>query len=409
MVLDLSARLAAAFGRRMARSRAVDRQSAAVIPFRHRYMAARSTVVRCARRMDGSHSVCLLAICSAHALRIHGASGRTLRRHLGAVCIVQTTDGNRYGFAAGLLAGFCFLVRPATAVSLLWPLPLWICMQSRSARLLFRFLAGALPGFLLFLLYNWQVFGHPLQSGYPLDPTYHIDRITAASFAGNVIWYFRNLNRWMWEWPWPDLLIFAPLILQRSKWREATLLAACSLSLMIGYCLFYYHDIVYAGPRYAFESMAFLVILAARAWVVLIEKFSARAGAAPVAALLLAALSLNRLPEQMEFHSQMYHSRSHELVEAVRQSAIGKRALIMIGGNPYVYGSFFLQNALVPDAGDRVFVREIAGQEKNIVIAYPREEVWKVTIEMQPIPGPNTYSDRWKLTRFAITRLDSRR
>lgn len=312
--------------------------------------------------------------------------------------------------AAGTLVGFCFLIRPYTAIVLLWPLLLWPLIEGKDFRVLLRVAAGFLPFLLLFLVYNWTLFGNPLRTGYSYDPAFHPGGISRELIWNNAVWYFQSFDRWLWRWPWPNLLIFLPLVWQRNRWKESAFLAISSVSLVAGHCLYYFRDIVYGGPRYAFEAMPFLSILAAQGLNSMMQwlaplKPRARFAVTAIAAFALAAFSISHLPEDIAFHSQMYHSRSHKLVAAVRSSQIGSSALIFQSGNPYVFGSFLLENTIDPEEGGRVFVRDIPAEEEAAIQAFPRKEVWRMHIDMTPIAGPNSYPDRWKLTQFDLKRL----
>lgn len=322
------------------------------------------------------------------------------------------TGSRAAAFTAGLLLGISFLIRPATALALLWPLVLWPLVEKRSFRGLLPGLAGFVPFVILFLAYNWSVFGAPFRTGYLFDPAFQPESVSGRVLS-NAAWYFRNLNQWPWQWPWPNLVILPPAFLISHRRKESSLLALCIISLVVCHCFYYYRDIVYGGPRYGFEAMAFLSILAARGMISVFEWLT-HASILPahltrpslgIAAILLAILSLSHLPAEAAFHSQMYHARDHHVVQNVRNAPIGSSALILIAGNPYIYGGFFLENALNPAEGGRVFVRDMPEKEQSAKAFYERKQNWRVRIEMEPIAGPNSYPDRWKLTEFSIEPL----
>lgn len=316
------------------------------------------------------------------------------------------------GLTGGLLLGISFLIRPATALPLLWPLLLWPFVERRNLRTLIPAAAGFFPLVILFLAYNWSVFGGPFRTGYLFDPAFRPESVSGRVWS-NATWYFWSLNQWPWRWPWPNLLILVPIFFVSRKRKEAALLLLCSASLVICYCFYYYRDIVYGGPRYAFEAMAFLSMLAARGLISLANLLT-RASILPgrlanrilgIIVLTLAALSLSHMPAEISFYSQMYHARDHHVVQKVREAPIGSSALILIAGNPYIYGGFFLENALNPEQGGRVFVRDIPEKEQSAKSYYQRKGNWRIRIEMESIAGPNSYPDRWKLTAFAIEPL----
>ena len=56
-------------------------------------------------------------------------------------------------------------------------------------------------------------------------------------------------------------------------------------------------------------------------------------------ALLIFPLA-TRLPTQIQYHSEIYHGQSHEFMSRVNTCVVGENALVLIGGDYYVPGSF---------------------------------------------------------------------
>jgi 4-amino-4-deoxy-L-arabinose transferase-like glycosyltransferase len=308
-------------------------------------------------------------------------------------------------FLAGLLAGFAFLIRPFTAVALLAPVLIWVIWNHRKQwkSVPGLILAGAVPSLIVFFLYNRLVFGNMFQSGYPFDPQFEVAGLGIGVFVHNFFWYWRNLNDCLWGFPWPDLftLIFLALPAKSSR-KYDLLLLACTASLVIAYCFYSYTDIVYSGPRYVFEGVFLIAILAARSllalWKILRSQLrvSVGVGIAAFATILFFPL-LVRFPQQARFHAQNYHGQVHALIAQLEEHGVSRKALIFVGGDPYIYRTFFLLNALNPAEGDRVFVRDIGSQREEIRRLYPRSEEWSLLVELRPIPGPNDYADRWSV------------
>jgi Dolichyl-phosphate-mannose-protein mannosyltransferase len=328
-------------------------------------------------------------------------------------CFVILTRQRSYKrlWAAGALAGLAFLIRPYTAVALLWPAVLWCLWNRRQewTRVTLMFLLGLVPGLIFFLLYNELLFGAPLKTGYNLDPSWNEIQFGFSHFRENFVWYVRVLNHSLWGWPFPGLLILFPLLLRRSGWQRDLLLAVCASSLFIAYCFDSYHDIVYSGPRYLFEMVGPLSLLAARSVFSILEfvqKYRIATAAWKLFVFLLIFFPLViRLPQEIRYHSQIYHGQTNEVIHRVNKSDIGKNALIFISGDPYIFRSFFFENALVPSSGNRVFVRDLVALRNEITEAFPRPEVWRVTVKLQPLPGPNNYSDHFLLKEFKLDRL----
>jgi hypothetical protein len=257
-------------------------------------------------------------------------------------------------------------------------------------------LAGAIPFAILFCGYNYLLFEDFFRSGYSYDSDASFRGSLLHNFRLNVPWYFLNLNHSLWGWPWPDLLIFVPLLFAHKKWKLDLLLFLCFASLLFAYSIFYYRDICYAGPRYIYESIGFLAILAARSILILegwIERYTGRK-TAPLFALLFLYPLLSMLPQQMDYHKQVYHGQSRELLDLVEASGVGKNALVLIGGDPHVFRTFVLENSLNPAKSERVFARDVTGLREAVLKAYDRQEVWLMRIDLTPLKGLNHYDDR---------------
>ncbi len=298
---------------------------------------------------------------------------------------------------AGMLGAFTFMIRPYTAPFLLFLLFLWSFWNSKEKiRSVAQILAGAIPLLLLFCLYHYLLFESFFRTGYSYDSNADFRGSLVNYFRLNIPWYFSNLNHCLWGWPWPDLLIFIPLLIPHRKWKMDLLLFLCFLSLLFAYSPFYYRDIVYAGPRYIYEAVGFLAVLASRSILIVeewIERFSGRKSA-PLFALLFLFPLVSTLPQQMDYHRQAYHGQTSELLDLVDANGVGKNALIVISGDPHVFRTFFLENGLEPAKSERVFARDVDGLREAIFKAYDRKEIWMMRIELTPLKGPNLYDDR---------------
>lgn len=304
---------------------------------------------------------------------------------------------------AGLFAGFALITRPFTVLFLLTPAFLWSLVQERR-RSLFS-LIGFIPVALIGAVYNWTVFGNLIAAGYIYDPTYHAVNFSARYLLQNIPWYFFRLNDSVWQWPWPDLLIFVPLFFYKPKFKFEWLLILCSLTLISVYAAFSWRDVVYGGPRYVFEIAGFLSVSAAQSIRVLLSRLPNRILQIFFIVPILLLPVVRALPYQIHYHSQIYHGQSTQFVKILEQTPVGKNALILLSGDQYTLRTFFFLNSFPPSIGDRVFVHDIAEKRDQILAAYPRQEVWRYTIHLDPIPGINRYPDRWKLTVANLTPL----
>jgi hypothetical protein len=266
-------------------------------------------------------------------------------------------------------------------------------------------LIGFVPLAVIGAIYNWTLFGNLIASGYIYDPTYHAVNFSVRYYLQSIPWYFYRLNDSIWQWPWPDLLIFIPLFFYKPKFKFEWLLILCSLCLLIAYCAFSWRDVAYGGPRYIFEIVGFLSVLAAQAIRVLLQRFPNKTLQIFFIVPILLLPLVRSLPVQIHHHSQVYHGQSHELIKILEQTPVGKNSLILLSGDQYTLRTFFFLNAFPPSTGNRVFIHDIPEKRNQILSAYPRDEVWKFTIHLTPLPGANPYTDRWKLTVANLTPL----
>jgi hypothetical protein len=305
-------------------------------------------------------------------------------------CVFFLCRGGKNDFLmAGILGSFAFLVRPYTAFALLLPAFLWCWLKTKDRKqAALRILTGCIPLLLLNAAYNHVLFSSAFRSGYSYDPDAAFRGSYTRYLFQNFPWYITGLNRGLWGFPWPDLLIFVPLLAPHKNWRKDLMLLLCICSLLFAYSIFYYRDIVYGGPRYVYEAVGFLAILAARSIQLIGRKY------APLLLLLFIYPLISSLPGLMEYHSTAYHGQSKELIDLVKTKGIGEDSLILISGNPHVFRTFYLENGLDPAESQRVFARDIPGKRSELMKAYPRKETWSMNIELKMIPGPNQYEDR---------------
>ncbi|HSE39991.1 MAG TPA: glycosyltransferase family 39 protein [Acidobacteriota bacterium] len=302
-------------------------------------------------------------------------------------------------FLAGILAGIAFLVRPFSCGLLLAPAFLW--SLKRNPKLGILSVAGFLALLFLFVSYNYYIFSDPFFAGYRNDSSWQPISFAAKFFFKNIIWYTQKLNECLWRWPWPDLLILIPILFLRGKTEFHWILITCSLNLILIYAFFSYKDIVYSGPRYVFEMMGFLCVLVAGSLNHFLQKLQHRI----VRLLIIMPLLIfpfGSLPQQLKEHSMIYHGQSIQFIHLLNEAPVGKNALILLSGDRYTLRTFFFLNALNPSEGERVFIHDIPDQRVEIVQAYPRKEIWNLTILLDPLPSENPYVDHWRLRQATI-------
>lgn len=361
-----------------------------------------------------------------------------LAASLGSMACLATARPDRPGrwLGAGLLGGLAVAIRPLTAVALLWPWALWAVLRPAGTRrrlaALGRLGLGALPVALLLLAFAAAVYGSPFASGYRIaDPSLSFTGRHGVHLPVLVIlrhhlpWYLDQLDRAPWGLPFPDLALLLPLAWPAAGRRRDALLLASAAGLVMGYGAYFWADVVYAGPRLAFEAMGPLALLAARALETLygglrrvLARLSARAGQGPapsrlaplLGALALALLAIpplhGRLPAEVARLASWYHGTSALPLELVEDRGVGRSALVFVQGPPAVYGPLLLSERLPPRDSGRVFVRDVPALRREAEAAYPRREVWHLAVDLEPLPGPNVYPDTAVLRGI---RLDRRR
>lgn len=307
---------------------------------------------------------------------------------------------------AGTLGGAALVLRPPTAGLCLLPLVVWALVRLRGRRpaAVGWAAAGVAPWLAAHLLYNRLLFGDLLRGGFRHKPAGH--DFFAGSGAVDVLagwwqraaWTVEQLGDSLWGLPVHDLLLLAPLLLPaRGRLRDLAL-AASAVALVAGYATYSFAGVFYSGPRYAFEALVPLSLLAGRGWSLLrarvggvaagtagaAEGASRRAARRAVAALAVAAFLWfplgRRLPAQVERLSGWYLGVSPIPLEAGRRSGVAPDALVFVGGTPWCYTIFFPFTSLHPQRGGRVYLRDVPPLRRDVLAALPHREAWSVRV-----------------------------
>ncbi|HVT58993.1 MAG TPA: hypothetical protein VHR45_11390 [Thermoanaerobaculia bacterium] len=410
------------------------------------HVPALCATVWCLAEMAGASRRSSAALCrgggsdlAAAAAAAEGAAAAAAAADIGAGRIAGPERAPAAGVrkhlvAAGLLGGFALLIRPLTAAALLAPAVIWCAIelarrrrqdgQLRAAspasagagRLEWLWIGlGAAPCLLALAAYDAAVFGGPFVTGYAL---YEPQRFAhaggalepaAVALLRNLPWYLRHLNGCLWGFPCGDLLLLVPLLWARPRRADDAVLAACAASLVLAHCFYFYGDVIYSGPRFAFESLGPLALLAARSLltlraslVSLLERMRGLSAGtrrtlrlaltgAGVCMLLVFPLG-RRLPAQMLHHAQWYLAQSAAPLAAAARAGVGDEALVFVAGTPWCYSSFFLANDLHPATARRVYVRDFPPLRSAAMRLYPRHEVWVARVVVE-IPDPRANPD----------------
>jgi len=234
----------------------------------------------------------------AGAFLSHPIAGGLLAGALAAVVAAERDDRQRWYAVSGILLGFSFVTREAASV--LFALPLAVRLLAlRRWRPATTMVAFGVPFVLAYLLYNRWLTGSPWllprtifdaadHFGFGDGIGFHMRHTLAAGLA-NTDELLTLLQFDLFGWP-PALalgLLAVPVLFGRARTWDA--LAACGfLGFVVAYAGYFYHGIA-LGPRYYFEAMPWLLLLAGRGTQVLATLAHSRLAVG----LVLGVLSLN--------------------------------------------------------------------------------------------------------------------
>ncbi len=341
-----------------------------------------------------------------------------------------------YAAAAGLFFGLLMNTRPLTAAALVVPLGaflLWRLFGERThwqlgARQLAAFAATAAVMLGLYLLYNYATTGDALRSGYqesgvsffggasPLGTGGDGGGIGAALGSGGQHDYAQGIQNERIQMAllllvlngWPQFVglafVLAPFVLGTRKAWDWFLIAS-ALCVMAIWTLYQSTGVMY-GPRYWYEAMPFLILLAARgadraadviagwaSWLrtrqveVAKPEAIARAVTFGFAGLLVLAsvwgwLMSQRTTWQADFVPDQASAMccvlgmDDRIAQMVDEQGLHD-ALVLVDpcSNFVCYGSVFWRNNPTLD-GDIVYARNLAPKRDELIAAYPGRSVY---------------------------------
>jgi hypothetical protein len=203
----------------------------------------------------------------------HPIAGAALAAALLCLVRAERDASDRWYELSGACLGFAFLTREAAA--LLFAVPLvGLLVYQRQPRALALLLLGALPFGVLYLAYNAALTGSPL-----LLPRTIFDGRDRFGFGDGIGFYGRHtpaaglvvadelLNLLQFDlfgWPPPVALglLGLPFLLRRpSRWDVVA--GSGALLFVIGHMLYFANGVA-LGPRYYYEALPWLLLLAAR-------------------------------------------------------------------------------------------------------------------------------------------------
>jgi hypothetical protein len=230
----------------------------------------------------------------------HPIAGGLLAAALACFVVGERTSSMRWFGAAGALLGVGFLTREAASV--LFALPLVArAIATRRWLALEWLIACGLPFVAIYLLYNDAVTGNALllprtifdasdRFGFGDGFGFHRRHTLAAGLANTdellTLLQFDLLG-------WPPLfglaILVVPFLLGRARSWDAVA-GFGVLAFVAAYTAYFYHGVA-LGPRYYFEAVPWLLLLAGRGAQVLAQVGGSRL----IVATLVCALSLNNV------------------------------------------------------------------------------------------------------------------
>lgn len=182
-------------------------------------------------------------------------------------------------FCGGIAMGIAFGCRPLTAVShgVIWAMVFLVHgIQQRTMDSVLAPIVSSLGFFSVYFILAWyhhNIFGDPFASSYR---EHELGRIVRFGFFSNDDGAyspadgFQNLVAsalWLWlqgtAWPIGGFALLVPWILRTRLHRKEAVLLLLALS-QIGFHFFYHYHDLFMGPRFWYESLPFILILAAR-------------------------------------------------------------------------------------------------------------------------------------------------
>jgi len=286
-------------------------------------------------------------------------------------------------FFSGIFLGYAFGLRQLTAIAVAFPVVVYAILFHRKQILKIRavfFIIGSLIMFVLFLADNYVVNGSAIKVINPIQssPTYSIISVknlpiginigdSTLAFLPPII--FHNF--------FPVLffaLVFIPPIVYRK--REDFLLLLIFFSLFILYMFTGAMGTHGYGPRYLFEALFALFILASRGVIWVYDQVR---GARRIALLLFFAAMLIYNSIGLYTILPMYKNYNlipSDLVGELRKLDLAN-SIIIIGQSPHWFNDGITATLYDPNYEKSFFIKELPNKEHEKILGqYPNKTVY---------------------------------
>jgi hypothetical protein len=267
-----------------------------------------------------------------------------------AVYLLMIPEKNFLSFLGfGMLAGFAFLIRPFTVLLALAPFVFYLIFQSfqqKQPSVQRGLLFGSLPTFIffiaLFLLYNYAQTSHPLLQ--PFEVYNPNDRLGFFDHTLNEYWgrFSYNILQRSADWiMWTSgIPLLALVFIFRGKlthpvYQQGLLFGLSAAFLLVGYYFYAGPGPFQYGPRYLYESFAFMLVPAAIG-VLSAGRF--------VPFLLIFVLFLNGIGFIQKTFT--YKTMTEDHIQFFKDANQLSNAVIFIHSSDYDSSAYFTRNGL---------------------------------------------------------------
>jgi 4-amino-4-deoxy-L-arabinose transferase-like glycosyltransferase len=360
-----------------------------------------------------SHLPCAVFLMLA-LLALHGAALAPTTRRLAL-----------WAAGAGAAAGMAFLIRPFSAM--LGMAGMGVILVGaferdwrRIARIVGFAAIGSAWALAALALHNALTTGSPLRMGYSefskdfgfLGYGRFRRESVWENFGTNLPFFFTYLNTDLWGGMIPDLCLPALALVVAWRDRMARALAAAALLFVLCHSFYFYFDLFY-GPRLAFETLPWLVLLTARGIGALWDRLGALRRAAParlvagfVLALWLPSAVALSWPRLLDYYSLNYGGQGRQVRDAVAAKGLHNALVVVRSTSDLAFCTLYNMNPIDIANGDVVFARTPDRRETLSLLreAFPKHEKWVLDVEYEPLAGRNWYPERFRITKLEWAR-----